>query len=125
MILVAGTHTTMSAGTLVLVTCFSAWLLIGGVRHYRGRGQWLMRWLPTEVSFFTPAWYGAFGLMIVLCELARTVSLGLEVVLAIPTLLLFVVALMSLVWLPSRLLPEWYRARRRQRRLAAACRAPE
>jgi hypothetical protein len=121
--LLSGSSTdSLSAGTLVLIACFSAVCLLNGVRHYHGRGTWLLRWLPTEASFFAPAWYGAMGLMVVLCELAGGVSRLLEAVLAIPTLVLFAVALVSLVWLPSRLLPEWYRDRRQRRTAAPATR---
>lgn len=119
MLLTGSSTDSQSAGTLVLIACFSAVCLVNGVRHYRGRGVWLLSWLPSEASFFAPAWYGAVGLMVVACELAGQVSRVLEAVLAIPTLVLFAIALVSLVWLPSRLLPEWFRDRRRQRRPAA------
>lgn len=112
MILIASSNPSISAGTLVLIAAFSAALLANGVRHYRGRGTWLLEWLPTQASFFMPAWYGACGLMVVLCVLAGRVSVALEALLAIPTFVLFVIAVMSIVWLPSRLLPEWYRDRR-------------
>jgi hypothetical protein len=115
MLLTGSSTDSLSAGTLVLITCFSAVCLVNGVRHYHGRGTWLLRWLPSEASFFAPAWYGAMGLMVVLCELAGRVGRVLEALLAIPTLVLFAIALMSLVWLPSRLLPEWYRDRRQRR----------
>lgn len=104
---------------MLLIAGFSVLLLVNGVRHYRGRGTWLLSWLPTEASFFAPAWYGAMGLMVVLCELAGRVSVVLAGLLAVPTFVLFAIAMASLVWLPSRLLPRWYRDRRRQRRSAA------
>lgn len=115
MLLTASSAATLSAGTLALIACFSAACLFNGVRHYRGHGTWLLSWLPSEASFFTPAWFGACGLMLVLCLLAAHVSVVLEALLAIPAFVLFAISLMSLVWLPSRLLPIWYRDRRRQR----------
>lgn len=120
MIVNASSDAPLSAGTLVLVTCFSALVLITGVRHYRGHGTWLLPWLPTQASFFGSAWYGAFGLMVVLCDLAERVSVVLVAVLAIPTFGLGLIALVSLFWLPSRLLPGWYRDRRRRSHPRAA-----
>lgn len=112
MLLTASSDATLSAGSLALIACFSALCLVNGVRHYRGRGTWLLAWLPSGASFFGPAWFGACGLMLVVCELASRVSVVLAGLLAIPTLALGAIALVSLVWLPPRLLPSWYRDRR-------------
>lgn len=121
MFLTASSDAHLSAGTLALLTCFSLCCLLNGVRHYRGRGTWMLSWLPSRASFFTTAWCGAFGLMVVLSDLAGRVSAILEAVLGIPTFVLLAIMLMSLVWLPGRLLPTWYRD---QQSRAAAFRHP-
>lgn len=109
MLFTAATQAHLPLGTLGLIACFSALVLVNGVRHYRGQGTWMLGWLPSRASFFAPAWYGAFGLMVVLCVLAGQVSTVLEAVLGIPAFVLLGISLISLVWLPSSLLPAWYR----------------
>jgi hypothetical protein len=99
----------LSAGSLALVVCCSAIGLAFGIAHYRGWHRGWIRVLPFEANFFTPAWGGATGLLTALCLLAAHVSRWLEVVLGVPLFLAFAVTLMSLVWLPQRLLPAWYR----------------
>lgn len=122
MALTASSDATLSAGSLVLIACFSALCLVSGLRHYRGHGTWLLSWLPSGTSFFTPAWFGACGLMVVLSEIAGHVSVVFEGLLAIPTLVLLAITLVSLVWLPPRMLPAWYRGRRPPRPAARAIR---
>ena len=104
----ASTGASLSAGQLVLITCFSAALLVDGIAHYRGWHKGWIRLLPFDANFFGPAWFGACGLLVALCELAGRLTAWLEAVLAAPTFIVFVISLMSLVWLPSRLLPSWY-----------------
>ena len=116
MLLAASTNAPLSGGKLVLVVCFSFWVLISGIAHYRGWHKAWIRWLPFEANFFAPAWFGACGLLVSLCDLVAPLSVWLAAVLALPTLIVFVVMLMSLVWLPSRLLPSWYLNWRRQGR---------
>jgi ribose/xylose/arabinose/galactoside ABC-type transport system permease subunit len=113
MFLVASSNATISLPSMLLIAAFSALMLVRGIQHYRGRNTWIIKWLPWSDGFFGGAWFGAFGLMVVLCLLAGRVSAVLEAVLAIPTFLLFLIALVSMVWLPSRLLPGWYRHRHR------------
>jgi hypothetical protein len=106
--LYASTDTSLSGGKLVLVVCFSALSLVFGIAHYKGWNKGWIRWLPFEANFFLPAWFGACGLLVAFSTLAGRLSAGLEVVLAVPTFVVFVIMLMSLVWLPARLLPQWY-----------------
>jgi hypothetical protein len=101
----------MSIGSMVVVACVCAPVLGGGVLHYRGGGRrsWLYR-LPFEANFFLPAWFGACGLLVVLDNLLGRVSGVAEAIVGVPTLISFAVMLMSLAWLPRRLLPAWYLA---------------
>lgn len=112
----ASTDTQLSAGSLLVVICFCAAALAFGVAHYRGWHKGWIRVLPFEANFFGPAWFGATGLLVALCDLAARVNVWLAAILAVPTFIVFVITLMSLVWLPSRLLPSWYLDWRRQGR---------
>ena len=104
----ASSGASLSAGELVLIACFSACVLVSGVAHYRGWHKGWIRALPFEANFFGPAWFGACGLLVVLCVLAGRLSAWVEALLALPTFVVFVISLMSIVWLPSKLLPAWY-----------------
>jgi hypothetical protein len=119
MVFAASTHTSLSGGSLALVTCFCAVSLAFGIAHYRGWHRSWMYLLPSEASFFLPAWFGAFGLLAVLCILAAKLSAWLALVLALPTAVAFAIMLMSMVWLPPRLLPSWYRDSRDRRRASS------
>jgi hypothetical protein len=123
MFLVASSTQSLSAGSLVVIVCFCAASLLFGVAHYRGWHRGWIRLLPFEANFFGPAWFGAFGLLVALCELAARLSDMLAAVLAVPTFIVFVIMLMSLVWLPSRLLPSWYLNWREQGRPPSGLRA--
>ena len=113
--LLAASGSNLSAGTLIAVAAFSALVLRGGVRHYRGRNRWVMRWLPSEAAYFGTAWFGAAGLLMVLCALAAKVSVVLEAIVAVPALAVLAIAIVSTFWLPARLLPGWYLAEARTR----------
>lgn len=108
MIAAASTDAWLSRTDLIEIVCFCTLLLVTGVRHYHGRGRWMLRWIPFEVSFFGIAWYGACGLMVVLCNAVRRFSVVLGALLAVPAFVLLGISLMSLFWLPPRLLPAWY-----------------
>jgi len=108
MLLTAASDASPSAGSLALIVCFGGLSLAFGIAHYRGWHKRWIRLLPFEANFFLPAWFGAVGVLLFLCELAGHVSPVLEVVIALPMFVSFVIMLMSLVWLPSRLLPSWY-----------------
>lgn len=109
MVLAASATKPLSGGSLVLVVCFCALSLAFGIAHYRGWHRPWIRLLPFESIFFLPAWFGALGLLAALCALAARLSVWVEAVLAVPTLLVLAITLMSLFWLPSSLLPGWYR----------------
>lgn len=91
----------------MLILCFCSLSLASGVAHYRGWHKGWIRLLPFEANFFLPAWFGACGVLLFLSELTRHVVV-LSAMLAVPMFVSFVIMLMSLVWLPSRLLPSWY-----------------
>jgi hypothetical protein len=116
MLITASTRESLSAGSLVLVACFCALSLAFGVAHYRGWHKGWIRVLPFEANFFGPAWFGALGLLVALCDVATRLSVWVAAILAVPTFIVFVITLMSLVWLPSRLLPSWYLTWREQGR---------
>lgn len=100
----------LSGASLGLVAAFCALCLGFGIAHYRGWHRGWIRMLPFEANFFLPAWFGALGLLTALCLQAARVSAWVAAVLAVPTLVVLAVTLMSLVWLPSWLLPAWYRS---------------
>ncbi|HTX07011.1 MAG TPA: hypothetical protein VME22_00285 [Solirubrobacteraceae bacterium] len=108
MLLTASTRAPLSAGSLVLIVCFCSATLAFGIAHYRGWHRQWIGWLPFDANFFGPAWFGACGLLVVLAEEAGRIGAWLEAVLAVPAFIVFVIMVMSLVWLPSRLLPAWY-----------------
>lgn len=109
MLLLASGYSVGSTSTTIEVTAFCVILLIQGIRHYRGYGRWLMRFLPFDAGFFAVAWYGALGLLLVLDSLLSHISGPLALLFAIPIVPVFAIAMISLVWLPARLLPGWYR----------------
>ena len=123
MLLSASTARSLPVGTLALVVCACAASLAFGVAHYRGWHRGWIRVLPFEANFFGPAWFGACGLLVALCDLAARLSVWFAAVLAVPTFIVFVIMLMSLVWLPPRLLPSWYLNWRRQGRPRSGLRA--
>jgi hypothetical protein len=104
----ASTRASLSAGPLLVVLGFCAVSLAFGIAHYRGWHKAWIRLLPFEANFFLPAWFGACGLLASLCALGARLSVWVAVALALPTVVVLVITLMSLVWLPRRLLPEWY-----------------
>ena len=106
--LASATHS-LPAGTLALIAGFSALGLAFGIAHYRGWHRSWLRLVPFEANFFLPAWYGAAGLLVTLSLAGAHLSRWIEVVLGVPAFVAFAIALMSLVWLPSWLLPAWYR----------------
>lgn len=108
MLLAAATSHGPSVLTSVLGLCFCAWALAFGVAHYRGWHRAWIRFFPFDAHFFAPAWFGACGLLIFLGELAARFSTVLGVLIALPAVVPFVIMLMSLFWLPDRLLPAWY-----------------
>lgn len=113
----AAANTPLAGGQLAAIAAFSVLAIGFGAAHYRGWHRGWMRWLPSEASFFTPLWFGATGVLLILAELGRRVSNWLGVVFGVPLLVAFAITLVSLVWLPSKLLPGWYldwRKRRRQ-----------
>ncbi|HTX32139.1 MAG TPA: hypothetical protein VMD09_12190 [Solirubrobacteraceae bacterium] len=116
MLPIAAPQTPLAGGQLAAIAAFSVFALGYGVAHYRGWHRGWMRWLPSEASFFTPLWFGATGLLLVLAELARRASTWLGVVFAVPLLIAAAITVMSLVWLPSTLLPDWYLDWRQRRR---------
>ncbi len=120
--LAASTHS-LSDGSLAFVIGVSAIALAFGIAHYRGWHRDWMRLLPFEANFFTPAWFGAAGLLVAFSLLAASAGRWLEVVLAVPAFVALAIALMSLVWLPPRFLPAWYRESRERQRQARGLRA--
>lgn len=116
MLVAASTAGSPSTGTLVAIACFCAICFAFGIAHYRGWHRGWIRVLPFDANFFTPAWFGAFGLLLTLWTLAHKLSALVAVIVALPMFIAFVIGLMSLVWLPERLLPAWYRRWRAQGR---------
>jgi hypothetical protein len=80
-----------------------------GIRHYRGTVTWMLRYLPGETQFFTPLWGGIMLLCGVAADLLAPVSHIAAVIIAVPALAALAVTLLSLFWLPGRLLPRWFR----------------
>ena len=108
MFVLASSHPAMSFGSLASIVGFCGVCLAFGIAHYRGWHRTWIRLLPFESNFFLPAWFGACGLLTALCVAVAPLSAWLAAVLAVPTFVIFAIALMSLVWLPRRLLPGWY-----------------
>lgn len=82
--------------------------IVQGINHYRGITTWLLRYVPFDSIFFLPLWMGPVFLLAVLADLSAHVSTALAWVFAVPALVLLPVALLSMFWLPDRLLPAWY-----------------
>jgi hypothetical protein len=83
----------------------STWL---GIQHYRGTLTWWLRYVALDAQFFLPMWFGPVLLIGGLADAGAQLSPVLGVLLALPLIPLFPVGLMSILWLPDRLLPAWY-----------------
>jgi hypothetical protein len=112
MLLAASGYSVGSTSTVIEMLAFCVVLLIQGIRHYLGYNRWFLRFLrflPSDVGFFGMTWYGLAGLFLVIDSWLSHVSGVLALLLVVPLLPLVAIALVGPFWLPSWLLPDWYR----------------
>lgn len=104
----------LAVGGYAVGAVCAAVLLAGGLAHYAGRGRrFVDPWMLSPYTGLAAAWLGAGGLLVcsatLLAAVPSAVATVLAVVLGVAGVVSWLVGLVGVVWLPSRLRPRWLR----------------